>query len=36
MKSHLSKEIDFHEEQIKRHEEAIRRHKEQMSHMDKK
>ncbi|CAH0405629.1 unnamed protein product [Chilo suppressalis] len=36
LKSHLSKEISFHEEQIKRHEDAIRRHKEQMHTMDKK
>lgn len=36
LKSHLSNEIDFHQEQIKRHEEAIRRHKDQMTHMDKK
>ncbi|XP_031769164.1 ATPase inhibitor mai-2, mitochondrial-like isoform X2 [Galleria mellonella] len=36
LKGHLSKEIAFHQEQIKRHEDAIRRHKEQMSEMDNK
>ncbi|CAG9796953.1 unnamed protein product [Diatraea saccharalis] len=36
LKSHLHKEISFHEDQIKRHEDAIRRHKEQMSSMDNK
>ncbi|XP_053616487.1 ATPase inhibitor mai-2, mitochondrial-like isoform X2 [Plodia interpunctella] len=36
LKGHLDKEINFHQEQIKRHEDAIRRHKQQLSEMDTK
>ncbi|XP_075992809.1 ATPase inhibitor mai-2, mitochondrial-like isoform X2 [Anticarsia gemmatalis] len=36
LKGHLGKEINFHEDQIKRHEDAIRRHKEQMADIEKK
>ncbi|GBP13329.1 ATPase inhibitor mai-2, mitochondrial [Eumeta japonica] len=36
LKTHLDKEISFHEEQIKRHQEAISRHREHMNDMDKK
>ncbi|XP_059054932.1 uncharacterized protein LOC131848972 [Achroia grisella] len=36
LRGHLSKEIAFHQEQIKRHEDAIRRHKEQMTDIEKK
>ncbi|KAJ0182744.1 hypothetical protein K1T71_002113 [Dendrolimus kikuchii] len=36
LKSHLDKEIAFHQEQIKRHEDAIRRHKEQTAELEKK
>lgn len=36
LKSHLDKEIAFHQEQIKRHEDAIRRHKEKAADLDNK
>ncbi|XP_022821308.1 ATPase inhibitor mai-2, mitochondrial-like isoform X1 [Spodoptera litura] len=36
LKTHLDKEISFHEDQIKRHEDAIRRHKEKMADIDHK
>ncbi|XP_037298797.1 ATPase inhibitor mai-2, mitochondrial-like [Manduca sexta] len=36
LKGHLSKEIAFHQDAIKRHEDAIRRHKEQMAEIEHK
>ncbi|VVC91170.1 ATPase inhibitor mai-2, mitochondrial-like [Leptidea sinapis] len=36
LKDHLSKEIAFHEEQIKRHEDAIRRHKKSIGDIPEK
>lgn len=36
LKTDLTDEISFHEEQIKRHQEAIARHKNRVSELDKK
>lgn len=36
LKTDLTDEISFHEEQIKRHQEAIARHKNRVTELDKK